>query len=219
MTLTMSTADLARYTRTQVEHLFPAKGAWDARRFRRDVGKALDRVEHCFRHIAHPSYSDAAGARFDPFQSDQYCQYLYFLSRTVHEESQDRRLAGRLFALNKALHAFNCMYDTVLPDIFWVIHAVGTVLGKASYSDYLVVRQNCTVGAIRGEYPVMGEGLILSAGASVIGACRIGRNVMVGPGCQVVNQDLPDDTFVASAPTLKRRKNGPRPFEAHFHPR
>ena len=38
-----------------------------------------------------------------------------------------------------------CSYKNNLPDIFVFMHHVGTVLGNANYSDYLVALHNVTV--------------------------------------------------------------------------
>jgi serine O-acetyltransferase len=66
------------------------------------------------------------------------------------------------------------MYDTKLPDIFIVIHGIGTVLGKASYSDFFVVFQGCTVGINKGKYPTIGKGVTMTSHSSIIGDCTIG---------------------------------------------
>jgi serine O-acetyltransferase len=108
------------------------------------------------------------------------------------------------------------MYDAMLPDIFLLLHVVGTVLGKATYANYLVVRQNCTIGALGYEYPVLGEKLILSAGASIIGGCRIGTNVMLGPGCTVMKEDIPDNSLVTRQGENTLKPNSDRPIQAHF---
>lgn len=216
MILSCSTSELTALTTRQLNHFFPVGKRVTSLRLKRYALGALPRLEHCFARIAHAQYSDGEQARFDPLHSDQYCHYLYFLASQAFAETQDEDLAKRIFYLNKALHGFNCMYDTVLPDVFWVIHSVGIVLGKAQYGRYFVVRQNCSIGAIRGEYPVVGEGLILSAGAAVIGRCRIGRNVMLGPGCTVINEDVADNSLVLGSSTNVRKENGGRALAAHF---
>jgi serine O-acetyltransferase len=81
------------------------------------------------------------------------------------------------------------MYDTKLPEIFLVIHGVGTVLGKAQYSNYFVVYQGCTIGSNHGKYPVLGRGLGLGANAAIIGACRVGDDVSIGMGTAVIGRD------------------------------
>lgn len=216
MILAQSRKAIAKYTCSQISALFPTGKSVSPRELDRDVSPALDRLEFCFRRIAHPSYCDNGEARFDVLNSDQYCHFLYFLANTVHARGGPESLCQRLFCLNKALHGFNCMYDTQLPSVFWIIHAVGTVLGKASYGSHLVVRQNCTVGALGGHYPVIADRVVLSAGASIIGRCDIGRNVMIGPGCCVLNQKIPPNTLASTTLQLKQRPNSPRAFAIHF---
>ena len=95
-----------------------------------------------------------------------------------------------MYYLNKSLHGFDCSYSTKLPDIFLIFHGVGTVLGKASYSDYFVSLQGCTIGSHRGAYPVLGKGVALAAGSSVIGACELGSGVSVSANTHVYNLDV-----------------------------
>lgn len=216
MTLAQPRKELAKYICSQISAIFPSGNSISPKELDRDLSSALDRLEFCFRHIAHPAYSENGGARFNVLNSDQYCHFLYFLANTVHARGGSEVLCQRLFCLNKALHGFNCMYDTQLPQVFWIIHAVGTVLGKATYGSHLVVRQNCTVGALGGHYPVLGDRVVLSAGASVIGRCDIGRNVMIGPGCCVLNRRIPPNTLVTTTPRIKQRPNSPRAFSIHF---
>jgi serine O-acetyltransferase len=148
--------------------------------------------------------------------SDRYCAYLYFLSNTIFREGGDTRIAEKVFYLNKALHAFNCMYDCALPDVFALIHVIGTVLGKATYSNYLVVGQNCTVGAIRGEYPVLGERVIMGAGTSIIGKCQVGDDVMLAPGTQVLMRDVPSNTLVRTSTDIEMRSYAGNAARTYF---
>ncbi len=217
MILSHTPDELAEYTMGQIKAFFPDGRLIDRIKFQGAVRITLERTENCFSHISHPSYYSEQQARFDIFHSDQYCTYLYFLSNSIFQSGEDLTLAKKIFALNKALHAFNCMYDTLLPDIFWLIHVVGTVLGKANYSNFLVVRQNCTVGAMAGAYPTIGKGFVMSAGSSLIGNCQIGANVMLGPGCTIVNRVVEDNTLIALNPGLNSRANSQRALEAHFH--
>jgi serine O-acetyltransferase len=142
--------------------------------------------------------------------------YVYLLSNTVYKQTGDARLAGKLFYLNKALHAFNCMYDAELPEIFSLIHVVGTVLGKAKYSNYLVVGQNCTIGAVRGEYPELGERLILGSGASIIGKCHVGDDVMLAPGAQVFMRDIPSNSLVRQIADIELKQYAGNAARTYF---
>jgi serine O-acetyltransferase len=213
MLLDYTVAECAEYTARQLNHFFPLGNEVTTSDLTRSVAHTLERVAFCFKHINRPRYSQNGQARFDLLDSDQYCQYLYFLSNTVYQEQQNKAIATKLFYLNKTLHAFNCMFDTQLPDIFWLVHSIGTVLGKATYADYLIVHHNCTIGSLRGEYPILRAKLNMSAGASIIGKCEVGANVILAPGCVVVQQDIPDNSLVSSShmPVLRRiSENGIR---------
>lgn len=75
-----------------------------------------------------------------------------------------------------------------------------------------VIGKNCTIfhqvtiGEGRGGAPVIGDNVLIGAGAKIIGGIRIGNNVKIGAGC-VVMQDIPDHTTVLPAePRLIMRK-------------
>lgn len=216
MFLTLDAQALTAYTARQTNQLFPDGNEVTSGALTGYVRLALERVEHCFRHIALPRYTRHGQAAFDHLHADQHSQYLYFLANTVYQQEGDPQLAAKLFGLNKALNGFNCMYDTQLPDIFVVAHGMGTVLGKAHYGNYFMCCHNCTIGAIRGIYPTLGEGVILSAGASIIGECRIGNNVVVGPACTVVKTDVPDNTLITIETSYALRANSDRAFQNYF---
>jgi serine O-acetyltransferase len=217
MRIDQTSAGIAAYTSAQINTLFPDGRTVEGAYLQRYMDRAVARVDTCFRNINHPAYFSDGDTRFDLLHSDQYCTYIYYLSNTIHREGGDPSVARKLFCLNKALHAFNCVYDTELPDIVYLIHCVGTVLGKARYSDYMVFCHNTTVGAIRGVFPTFGERVLFSAGASAIGKCHIGANTVIGPGCTVVKTDIPDNTLVTgTAPEYRLKANSDRPAAAYF---
>lgn len=194
-----SAAEIAAYTARQLNALFPAPVRLRPVDLRRSVDDALARIERCFSGIALPLYRRGEVPRFDLFHSDQYCTYLAYLGNALWQGGADPSICARVFALNKALHGLNCMYDTLLPETVVLVHVVGSVLGKATLPNCLAVMQGVTIGALGGAYPTFGEGLILSAGASIIGACTIGRNVMLEPDVHVLRTDVPDDVRVSGA--------------------
>ena len=213
----LTSRELAAYTSAQLNTFFPDGRAVDASYLLSYLDRTLARLDFCFRHINHPAYSTGDDSLFDIFHSDQYCTYIYYLSNTIHRQGGDSTVARKLFCLNKALHSFNCVYDTELPNIVYLVHCVGTVLGKAQYADYMVFCHNTTVGAIRGVFPTFGERVLFSAGASVIGRCHIGTNTVIGPGCTLVKTDVPDNTLVTgSAQGYKMKPNSDRPAAAYF---
>jgi serine O-acetyltransferase len=108
----------------------------------------------------------------------------------------DEKGASKLFYLNKVLHGINCLYDANLPKIFLFIHSIGTVLGKACYSDYLIVSQGCTVGAHNNIYPTLKKGVALLPHASIIGECTIGERVSIGINASIYSKDVKSDKIV-----------------------
>jgi serine O-acetyltransferase len=68
---------------------------------------------------------------------------------------------------------------------------VGIVFAKATYGNYLVVYQNSTVGKNHGVAPVLGEGVVMYAGTSIIGGCQVGDGTILSQGTSLVNTDSP----------------------------
>ena len=77
-----------------------------------------------------------------------------------------------------------------------------------------VIGANCTIfhqvtiGEGRGGAPVIGDDVLIGAGAKVIGGIRIGDRVRIGAGC-VVMEDIPEDTTVLPPEPrqIRRRKD------------
>ena len=158
--------------------------------------EALDKVDYCFKFIKHKNYNDGKNTFFSPMFSDQNLIFLWFLSRVIWLKSQNDILADKIYILNKMLHSFDCNYKTKLPEIFFVAHGVGVVLGNATYNNFFFVSQNCTVGANQGKYPVIMEKVGLGAGSSVIGECLIGANTSIGSNTQVFERNIGKNKIV-----------------------
>lgn len=108
--------------------------------------------------------------------------------------------ADYCYYLNKIMHANDWFYAIDLPVHFLVEHPLGSVLGRATYGDYLFVYQGTTVGGNRSHgklcYPVIGNNVILFANASILGNCKIGNNVVIAADTTVVNENVPDNCIV-----------------------
>lgn len=83
-----------------------------------------------------------------------------------------------------------------------VIHA-RAVIGKNC-----LIGQCVTIGGKSGwrEVPVLGDNVMVNAGARIIGPVKIGDNVEVGANCVVV-KDVPSNCVVAGVPARIIRKN------------
>lgn len=189
--------EVAAYTARQINAFFPDPRPLEVADVAAGVDDALQRLERCFRQINLPAYGDADRARFDLYHTDQYSTYLAYLGNALWEAGADRSILGRVFALNRALHGLNCLYDTILPEAILLVHAVGAVLGRTAYPNFVVITQGCTIGAVGGAFPSLARGLIMSAGSSIIGPGTIGSNVMLEPHVHVLKSDVPADVRVA----------------------
>lgn len=84
-----------------------------------------------------------------------------------------------------------------------IIVSHNAVIGK----DCTIFHQ-VTIGEGRGGAPVIGDNVLIGAGAKLIGAIVIGSDVKIGAGC-IVTQDVPDGaTVVMERPRIIIRKDG-----------
>jgi serine O-acetyltransferase len=161
------------------------------------IKDALERVEYSFHRIKRKYYRKDNLPRFDHLNGDHMAVFLYYLSNLVWRKSGDENLATKISYLNKIMHGLDLFYSVPMPDIFFLVHPIGTVIGKANFSDYLVIYQNCTIGGnIDLVYPSLGEGVVLYSGTSVIGDCPVGDNVIFGANAFLINTAVPSNTLV-----------------------
>lgn len=206
MILSLPQVELFNYVRAQLNHFFP-----DGQDLRWEQGRsafhlALDRTEYSFSRTVTRGYTDGSGnAMFSHLHSDQYSQFLYYFANSLWKLSEDQPACNKLIFLNKALNGYFFSYKYRLPDVFLFAHPVGSIIGNAGYSDFLVISQNVTIntGTEQGpdDLPKLGKGLFLGAGAKIIGRKPIGDRVSVGVDAIVYDQAVPDDKVVERAPS------------------
>jgi serine O-acetyltransferase len=85
------------------------------------------------------------------------------------------------------------MYDNKIPDVFLIVHGIGTIMGKAEYSNYFVIYQGCTIGASHGIYPKIGAGVTITANSSVIGKSIIGNRATISTRTTIFQKEVPKD--------------------------
>lgn len=201
----ISTLELTEYVTSQCNLYFPDNQKIKAADLLNCVKKTLIKIEYCFNFINLPYYNYNNSPFFNHLNGDHYCIFLCYLSRVVFVETNDVDLASKIFLLNKSLFGIDAYYGIELPDIFMVVHPVGTILGRAKYSNRLVVYQGVTVGAtIDGVYPVFSENTILYSNSSIIGKCQIGNNFILGANSTLVNVNIENNkTVVGTFPNNK----------------
>lgn len=196
MILSLAFDELVQYVYKQMNNLFPDNQGQNILEYKKEFSITIERLENCFKNIKNKNYSDDKETYFNHLHSDQYTMFLWFLSNTIWHRKNDINICNKLFYMNKSLNGFSCMYDTELPEIFLLLHTVGTVLGKAKYSNYFIAAQGCTVGAHHGIYPKIGQNVSLLPYSSIVGDCSIGNQVSIGINAAVYNTNVEDHTVV-----------------------
>lgn len=200
MILSLAAEELRAYTSAQLNNLFPDKYKINLDDYKEQVDNALSKLDFCFSKITLKHYNNGEQTLLNHLYSDQYLQFIWFLANTIHLEKENKNLCNKLYCLNKALFAFDCMYDTKLPSIFIIFHGAGTMLGKAQYDNYFIALHGCTIGSHKGNYPIIGKGVSLTAHSSIIGNCTIGNRVSVGSYSNVFEKNIENDTVIYRSP-------------------
>ena len=184
--------DLAVHVERQLDTIVPGKpGA--ARMIGPFVGAALKRLSPILRSVRIFSPEE-----FDPYHALQYATFLYLLGNETWRNLPGDPMVDRLFSLNRALSSLDLYPSTSMPTVFFLSHAIGSVLGNASYGDRLVIFQNVTVGRIGEKRPHIGSDVILYPGSSVTGQSKIGNRSVVASGSAIHNMDVPEDSIASS---------------------
>ena len=87
---------------------------------------------------------------------------------------------------------------------FFIDHGDGVVIGEtAEIGDDVLIYQQVTLGGTGSSHgkrhPTVGNGVIIGAGAKVLGNIKIGDSVRIGAG-SVVLDDVPDNCTVVGVP-------------------
>lgn len=166
---------------------------------------ALAACEENFSHSENKYYyTELEGVkmcRFNPFHSVQYMTFLYYLSHDIYKNANAGSLCDKIYYLNKIFHSVDLFFAIDLPEHFGAEHPLGSVMGRAKYSNGFFFYQGCTVGGTYDKagsihYPVIEENVKMYANSCILGKCHIGENVQIGAGALVKNQDVPDNSIV-----------------------
>lgn len=174
-----------------------------------NLQETLSRSEFCFSKSSNKYYKKNGEVYFNPYHSGQNTIFLYFLSNCIYINNPEKLiLADKLYYLNKIMNSCDLFYGISLPEIFALDHPVGSVMGRAKYSNYFAFGQNCTVGNNMGVYPVIDAHVSMASHSMILGNSKIGSNVIIGAGACVKDQDIPNNSMVfGSSPNLIIKKN------------
>ena len=178
--------------------------------------ESLRRTELCFSNIDNKYYWKFDKPYFNPFHSGQYCVFLYFISNEISE--QNSILADKIYYLNKALNGLDLFHEVAMPDVFFLDHPVGTVIGRATIGRYFCFGQNCTLGSNKGVYPTLGSNVNMCPGAMILGNSKIGDHVLLAANAYVKDEDIPSCSIVfGSSPNLTVKPKERSYFLENFH--
>ena len=172
---------------------------WDEEVINRQIPEALEQMNKNYSMAASKQRYKDGNMVFDPMYTGTWAIFLYKLSRLLFLEGNNKE-AECIYYLNKVLHSVDWFYQTELPLHFMAEHLLGSVLGRARYSDYLFVYQGTTIGGNRkGDvmyYPKVGENVVLYANATVLGNTLIGNNVIISANTYIINENIPNNCIV-----------------------
>lgn len=190
---TLAPLELARYAVRQVNVFFPDRHPLTPQVVRPQIAGALGRLERCLAGLTVSRFYRDGRPWFDHLNSEQYAMFLYLLASECGRAGA-RGAATKFYLLNKALHGLEAYFEIELPEVFYLAHPVGTVLGRARYGNYFLAMQGCTVGNAADLYPTFGERVVLCAHSIVLGDCRMGDESCVGAGSLVFKTHVPART-------------------------
>lgn len=224
MIMSLTRNELKEYLSRQLDYFMPDMYKLIGNDTEEALDIALERMEYCLLHTKFRHYSKDGEANFQHLYSDQYSQFLYFYANSLWKLSRNKPLCDKMVVLNKALNGILCPYTVELPDIFLFLHPIGTIVGNAVYSDYLVLMQNVTINfadGSDGQEPLrIGKGVTLSTGCKIVGNKRIGDRSSIGTDTVIRNREIPDDMIAYTDEkgklNIEKRKKRCR-AEYYFH--
>ena len=214
--MSLTQKQLTLYLQKQLDNNFPDNKVYS--QLNDIVLKAIQKIKFNFKNIQLSYFFKNNQVYFNHLNADQYTIFIYYASNIAYESFNNIELASKLFYLNKAMHNFHCMYDTKLPDIFLVIHGSGIVLGKAKYSNFLVIMHGVTVGSnSKWESPILGERIVMYPYSSILGMSVVERNTCLSNGSLLADCDTDAGTLVIGrSPNIIIKKQSKCKSEIYF---
>lgn len=106
--------------------------------------------------------------------------------------------------INRFLTGVEIHPGATLSEGLFIDHGMGLVIGEtAEIGKNVTIYKGVTLGGTGKEkgkrHPTVGDNVVISTGATVLGSIMIGNNVKIGAG-SVVLKDVPDNTTVVGVP-------------------
>ena len=120
-------------------------------------------------------------------------------------QKRNFRLLARLISqLNRFFTGIEIHPGATIGEGLFIDHGMGVVIGETcEIGDNVTLYQGVTLGGTGKEkgkrHPTIGNNVVVSSGAKVLGSIKIGNNVKIGAG-SVVLKDVPDNCTVVGVP-------------------
>jgi serine O-acetyltransferase len=124
---------------------------------------------------------------------------------------REHRLSGRLFSqFIRAFTGIEIHPGATIGRRFFIDHGMGVVIGEtAEVGDDVMIYQDVTLGgrslAKVKRHPTIGNGVMIGAGARVLGPVLVGAGAQIGANAVVV-KDVPAGSVVVGVPGQVREK-------------
>ena len=167
-----------------------------------NIDKALDRFCVCLSHSRMKHNFENGEVEFNPLHGGHVAIFLWILANTIkiNPDNKYLNMPEMLCTLNKIINGLELSKNVDMPEWFFLEHPLGTILGRAKYSNGFFCLQGCTVGAANGKepliFPEFGQNVIMLAHSMVLGDSHIGNNVIFSANSTIINQDVPDNSIV-----------------------
>ncbi len=145
--------------------------------------------------------------------------HAIWLHRVAHWLWRRRlRLVARwLSQLSRALTGIEIHPGAQIGPRFFIDHGMGVVIGEtAEVGADVTLYHGVTLGGVSlhhgKRHPTIEDGVVIGAGAKVLGAITVGKNSRIGANAVVV-KDVPPDSVVVGIPgkPVKRQRPAPEP--------
>ncbi|MCH8345323.1 MAG: serine O-acetyltransferase [Chloroflexi bacterium] len=129
-----------------------------------------------------------------------HARQLHRLAHTLH--THGLRLPARLTShLGRALTGIEIHPCAQIGEKLFIDHGMGVVIGETTViGDNCHLYQGVTLGGTSTKrakrHPTLGDGVVVGAGAKIIGAVNIGNDAKIGAGSVVVTNVPPNATVV-----------------------
>ena len=175
-------------------------GVYMFKRIRSDVRAVLDRdpAARCFWEVFF-LYSGVKAIRHYRVAHWFYNKKMYFIARYISQHA--RRITG------VEIHPAAVIGDGVFID-----HGMGVVIGETTViGDNCTIYQGVTLGGtgkhVGKRHPTIGNRVVISSGAKVLGPFKVGDDVKIGAG-SVVLKEIPNNCTVVGIPGTIVKRNG-----------